>query len=240
MQHIQEVGRQHPYAASVPPINNQQSFLKPPIVGEQNLSNSQMHSHLLSQPVDHSQMNPSVTGVSGSQISPRLPTGSHGQTSVDYHGTNIPNASLPQSGMASYNPIPPLPSQVVAAQTDLDSSQFTSFSTTVQSIASSPRPIFLQSRQNQHFQTIPPKPGQTMTNPIGPGLAQPGQRQYGSTMPPLPGQTLSSPLGMNRVSPGVTSGYQQPVYQQPAYQQPGYHNQMVQLYILRIFYFKSN
>lgn len=234
MQHIQEVGRQHPYAASVPPINNEQNFLKPPMVGEQNLSNSQMHSHLLStQPVDHSQtMNLPVTGVSGSQISPRLPTGphGHGQTSVGYqtHGTNIPNASLLQSGIASYNPIPSLPSQVVATLTDPDSSQFTSFSPMGQSIASPSGPSF--SRQKQYLQTIPQMPGQTIANPIGPGLAQPGQRQYGSTMPPLPGQTLSSPLGMNRVSPGVTSGYQQ-----PAYQQSGYHNQMVQLYI----YFKN-
>lgn len=236
MQHIQEVGRPHPYAAPVPPINSQQNFLKPPIVGEQNLSNSQMNSHLLSTPpMDHSSiMNPPTTGIPGSQI-PRLPTGphGHGQPSVGYqaHGINLPNTNLLQSGMPPYNPVPPLPSQGVASPTNPDSSQFAPpLSTTGQSIANPPGAGFPQARQKQY---LPPMPGQTITSPVG--LAQPGQRQYGSTMPPLPGQALSSPLGMNRTSPGVTSGYQQ-----PAYQQPGYHNQMVQLYIQIIFYFVNN
>lgn len=230
MQHIQDVGRQHPYAAPMPPLNNQQNFLKQPIVGEQNLSNSQMNSHLLSTPLmDHSSiMSPPTTGIPGSQIPSRLPTGPHGhmQTSVGYqaHGTNLPNASLHQSGIPPYNPVPPLPSQSVANPTNLDSSQFAPVSTTGQSMASPPMTGFSQARQKQY---LPPMPGQTITSPVGPGpgpgpgLPQPGQRQYGSTMPPLPGQALSSPLGMNRASPGVTSGYQQ-----PPYQQPGYHNQM--------------
>jgi len=229
MQHIPEVGRQHPYAASVPPINNQQNFLKPPIVGEQNLSNSQMHSHLLpAPPVDHSQiMSPPVTGVPGSQIPSRLPTSphGHGQTPVGYqtHGTNLPNANLQsglQSGITSYNSAPPLPPQVVATPTDHpDSSQFAPLSTMGQSISSPPGPNFSQARQKQYLPPMPPMPGQTTTSPVGPGLLQPGQRQYGSTMPPLSGQTLSSPLGMNRASPGITSGYQQPTYQQPGYNQ---------------------
>lgn len=228
MQHIQEVGRQHPYAAPVPPINNQQNFLKQPVVGEQNLSSSQMHPHVLSTPpVNHSQMmSPPTTVVPGSQIPSRLPTGphGHGQTSVGYqtHGTNLPNANLLQSGIPPYNPVPPLPSRV-ASPTDSDLSQFTPLSTTGQSIASPPGTIgFSQARQKQY---LPPMPNQTVTSPIGPGLPQPGQRQYSSTMPPLPGQTLSSPLGMNR-TPGMTSGYQQPMYQQP-----GYHNQMVIIYL---------
>ncbi|XP_011176356.1 protein transport protein Sec24C [Solenopsis invicta] len=227
MQHIQEVGRQHPYAAPVPPINNQQNFLKPPIAGEQNLSNSQMHSHLLSAPpADHSQiMSPPMMGASGSQISSCLPTGphGHGQTSAGYqtHGTNLPNANLLQPGMTPYNPTPPLSSQVVASPTNPDSLQFAPpLSTTGQSTTSPSGPGFPQARQKQYLQNapMPPMPGQTVA---GPSLLQPGQRQYGSTMPPLSGQTLSSPLGMNRASPSVTPGYQQ-----PAYQQPGYHNQM--------------
>lgn len=234
MQHIQEVGRPHPYAAPVPPINSQQNFIKPPIVGEQNLSNSQMHSHLLSAPpVDHSQiMSPPTTGVHASQIPPsRLPIDphGHGQPPMGYqaHGTNLPNASLQQQpGIPPYNPVPPLPSQVVASpQTDGDSSQFAPpLSTTGQPIANPPGAGYPQARQKQY---LPPMPGQNMMGPVTPGnLPQPGQRQYGSTMPPLPGQALSSPLGMNRASPGINSGYQQ-----PAYQQPGYHNQMVQSYI---------
>ncbi|KAG5326139.1 SC24C protein, partial [Acromyrmex heyeri] len=231
MQHIPEVGRQHPYAASVPPINNQQNFLKQPIVGEQNLSNSQMHSPLLStSPGDRSQiMSPPVTGIPGSQIPSRLPTGpplGHGQVSMGYqtHGTNLPNASLHQSGIAPYNSAPPLPPQVVAPPTDpaSDSSQFApSLSTMGHSTASPPGSNYSQIRQKQYLPTMPPMPGQTTANPVGPGLIQPGQRQYGSTtMPPLPGQNLSSPLGMNRASPGITSGFQ------PTYQQPGYPNQM--------------
>lgn len=237
MQHIPEVGRQHPYAASVPPINNQQSFLRPPIAGEQNLPNSQMHSHLLSSPptVDHSQiMNPSVPGIPGSQIPPRLPTGlhGHGQPPLGYqaHGTNVLNANLLQTGIApQHNSAPPLSSQVGAVPTDPDLSHFAPpLSTTGQSIASPPGPGFPQARQKQYLPTMPPMPSQTIASPVGPGLMQPGQRQYGSTMPPLPGQTLTSPLGMNRTSPGIAStGYQQSAYQQ----QPGYHNQMVQLYI---------
>ncbi|KYM85053.1 Protein transport protein Sec24C, partial [Atta colombica] len=232
MQHIPEIGRQHPYAASVPPINNQQNFLKQPIVGEQNLSNSQMHSPLLSTPPggDRSQiMSPPVTGIPGSQISSRLPTGpplGHGQASMGYqaHGTNLPNASLHQSGIAPYNSAPPLPPQIVAPPTDpvSDSSQFApSLSTMGHSIASPPGSNYSQVRQKQYLPTMPPMPGQTTANAVGSGLIQPGQRQYGSTtMPPLPGQNLSSPLGMNRASPGITSGFQ------PTYQQPGYPNQM--------------
>ncbi|KYQ47183.1 Protein transport protein Sec24C [Trachymyrmex zeteki] len=216
MQHIPEVGRQHPYAASVPPINNQQNFLKQPIVGEQNLLNSQMHSplSLSTPPGDRSQiMSPPVTGVPGPQIPSRLSTGpplGHGQASMGYqaYGTNFPNTSLYQSGTAPYNSAPPLPPplppQAVAPPTDSasDSSQFApSFSTTGHSITSPPGSNYSQARQKQYLPTMPPMPSQTTANPVGSGLMQSGQRQYGSTMPPLPGQNLSSPLGMNRASP---------------------------------------
>ncbi|XP_011635286.1 protein transport protein Sec24C [Pogonomyrmex barbatus] len=264
MQHVQEIGRQHPY---VPPINNQQKFMKPPLVGEQNLSSSHMQSHSLStQPVDYSQiMSPTVTGVPGSQMPP--PIGPHGQSSIGYHGTNhpnaihgtnvlnathgtnlpnathgtnlanaahganltnavhgtnLPNVNLHQPGVGSYNPMPPLSSQVVTAPTESDLSQFPPpLSTTGQPTSSPPGSNFSQTRQKQYLQTAPPMPGQTMASPVGPNLLQPGQRQYNSTLPPLPGQTLSSPLGMNRMSPGTTPGYQQ-----LGYQQPGYPNQM--------------
>ncbi|XP_077280362.1 COPII coat complex component secretory 24CD [Temnothorax americanus] len=233
MQHIPDIGRQHPYAAPVPPINNQQNFIKPPIVGEQNLSNSQMHSNLMSAPppVEHPQvMGPPTTGVPGSQIPSRLPTGfhRHGQAPVGYQtqGTNLPNANLLQSGMPPYNPVPPLPAQVQGRPTDQDLSQFAPpLSTTGQTIASPPATGYSQALQKQY---LPPMQGQTITSPVGPGPGpgpglgpQPAQRQYGSTMPPLPGQALSSPLGVNRTSPGIPSNYQQPTFQQP-----GYHNQM--------------
>ncbi|XP_018393564.1 PREDICTED: protein transport protein Sec24C [Cyphomyrmex costatus] len=252
MQHIPDVGRQHPYAESVPPIKNQQNFIKPPIAGEQNLSNSQMHSSLLSMPPgDRSQiMSPPMTGIPGSQIPSRVPIGSplgHGQASVGYQaqGTNLLNASLHQSGAAPYNSVPPLPPllpQVRAPPTDpgSDPSQFTPLSTTGQSIISSPGSNFSQARQKQYLPTMPPMADQTTANTVGPNVIQPGQRQYGSTMPPLPGQNLSSPLGMNCAPPGTTLGYQQPAYQQPTYQQPtyqqptyqqpGYPNQMQDMY----------
>ncbi|XP_070518419.1 protein transport protein Sec24C isoform X2 [Cardiocondyla obscurior] len=220
MQHIQEVGRQHSYAAPVPPINNQQNFLKPPIMGEQNLSNSQVHSHP-TPPVDHTQIMNSPTGIPGSQMPSHLPPGpqGHGPTPVSHQapGTNFRNANLHQPGVPLYNPVPPLPSQVVANPTDPDPSQFAPFPTTGQSVKNPPETGYFQGRQKQY---LPPMPNQTVTSPVGPGLSQPSQRHYGSTMPPMPGQALSSPLGMSRASPGVTSGYQ------PTYQQPGYHNQM--------------
>nr|XP_012217472.1 PREDICTED: protein transport protein Sec24C [Linepithema humile] len=230
MQHIQEIGRQHPYATPVPPMNNQQNFSRPSIVDQQNLPGP--HPHLLpTQSIDHSHAtSPPMTDIPGSQMPPYLSAGphGHGQSSVGYQSqvTNLPNTSLPQSGIGSYNSAPPLPSQAVASPPGPGLSQFESrqfappLSTMVQSIVNPSGPNFSQARQKPYPQTVPPMPGQTITSPTGPGLSQPGQRQY-SSGPPLPGQNLSSPLGMNRAAPGVT-----PSYQQPVYQQSGYHNQM--------------
>lgn len=235
MQHIQEIGRQHPYAAPVPPMNSQQNFSRPPIIGQQNLTDSQMHSHLSPmQSVNHSQItNPPATGAPSSQVSPPLPMSSHGhgQSSAGYQTqvTNLPNTSLSHSGIGPYNSAPL--SQATASLTgsinpglsQFESKQFAPPPSTMgQLVASPPGASLPQARQKQYLQTAPPILGQTITNPTGPGLPQSGQRQYGSTAPPLPGQALSSPLGMNRVS-------STPNYQQPTYQQPGYHNQMVQL-----------
>jgi len=231
MQHVQEIGRQHPYVAPASSMNNQQNFSRPSIVDQQNLPGS--HSHLLpTQSLDHSHAaSPPMTNISGSQMPPYLPAGpyGHGQSSAGYQSqvTNLPNTSLPQSGIGSYNSAPPLPSQAIMSPTGPGLSQFESrqfappLSTMVQSTVNPSGPNFSQARQKPYPQTVPPLPNQTITSPTGPGLSQPGQRQY-SSAPPLPGQNLSSPLGMNRAAPGVSPGYQQPVYQQP-----GYHNQMV-------------
>ncbi|XP_029173568.1 protein transport protein Sec24C [Nylanderia fulva] len=233
MQHIQEIGRQHPYAAPVSPMNSQQNFSRPTIVGQQTLTDSQMHPHLSPmQPVNHSQItNPPATGAPNSQMSPPLPMGPHGQgqSSAGYQTqmTNLPNTSLSQSGIGPYNSAPP--SQAATNLTgsinpsglpQFESKQFAPPPSTMgQHVASPPSASLSQARQKQYLQTAPPILGQTTANPAGPGLPQSGQRQYVSTAPPLPGQTLSSPLGMNRVS-------STPSYQQPTYQQPGYHNQM--------------
>lgn len=123
MQHLQEIGTQHSYALpSMPPVSSQQSFSKPPIVGQQNLSGSQMQPHLLPmQSVDHAQItNPAVTGAPGSHMSPpHLLAGLHGQSSVSYQTqmTNSSSTSLPQSGVGSYNCAPPLPTQAVTSPT---------------------------------------------------------------------------------------------------------------------------
>lgn len=240
MQHIQEIGRQHPYAAPVPPMNSQQNFSRPPIVGQQNMTDSQMHSppqSLLSpmQSMNHSQIaNPPTTGAPSSQLSSPLSMGphGHGQSSTDYQtqmANPPPNASLSQSGIGLYNSVPP--SQAVMSLTSSTNptglSQFESrqfappLSTMGQLVANPPGTSLSQVRQKQYLQTAPPILGQTVTNPAGPGAPQSGQRQYSSTAPPLPGQTLSGPLTMNRASSNTTSSYQQPTYQQP-----GYHNQM--------------
>ena len=235
MQHIQEIGRQHPYAAPVPPMNSQQNFSRPPIVGQQNLTDSQMHSHFAPmQSVNHSQItNPPATGASNSQVSPPLPMSphGHGQSSAGYQTqvVNPPNTSLSQSGIGPYNSAPP--SQAVASMagsanpsglSQFEPKQFAPPPSTMgQLVANPPGASLPQARQKQYLQTAPPMLGQTIANPAGSGLPQSAQRQYGSTVPPLPGQTLSSPLGMNRALSGTT-----PSYQQPTYQQPGYHNQM--------------
>ncbi|XP_014484007.1 PREDICTED: protein transport protein Sec24C isoform X2 [Dinoponera quadriceps] len=234
MQHLQEIGTQQ-YAAPVPPMNSQQNFSRPPIVGQQNLAGSQMHSHLLpTQAMAHSQIT-SPPVAPGSHMSPRLPVGPppHGQPPVGYHTqvTSSSNTILPPSGAGPYNSAPPLPAQTVPSPTgpgysQYDPRQFAPPLSTAggqQPITTPPGLGFPQARPTQYVQNAPPMPGQAMTNsgPGGPGMAQPGQRQY-SSAPPLPGQALSSPLGMNRMSPGNTPDYQQ----QPGYQQPGYHNQM--------------
>lgn len=237
MQHIQEIGRQHSYTAPAPPMNSQQNFSRPPIVGQQNLTDSQMHSpqSLLSpiQSVNHSQItNPSTTGALSSQLSSPLPMGphGHGQSSADYQTqiANPPNTSLSQSGIGLYNSVPP--SQAAASLTSstnptglsqFESRQFAHPLSTMGQLASPPGTSLPQVRQKQYLQTAPPI-GQTVTNPAGIGVPQSGQRQYSSTAPPLPGQTLSSPSTMNRALSSTTLSYQQPTYQQP-----GYHNQMV-------------
>lgn len=242
MQHIQEIGRQHPYAASVSPMNNQQNFSRPPIVGQQNLMDSQMHSapqSLLSpvQSVNHSQItNPSTISAPSSQLSSPLPMSphGHGQSSADYQTqmANPPNTSLSQSGIGLYNSVPPTQAvtNLTSSTNPTGLSQFESrqfappLSTMGQLVANPPGTSLPQVRQKQYLHTAPPILGQTVTNPAGPGVPQSGQRQYSSTAPPLPGQILSGPLTMNRVSSNTTSNYQQPTYQQP-----GYHNQMVQL-----------
>lgn len=239
MQHIQEIGTQQ-YAAPVPPMNNQQNFSRPPIVAQQSMPGSQMHSHLLpTSAMAHTQIiSPPVAPIS--HMSPRLPVGPphgqpHGQPPLGYH-TQVTSSSStmpPQSGAGSYNSIPPLPAQTVTSPTGPGLSQYElrqfapPLSTAAQQQPSTATPSglgFPQARPTQYMQNAPSMPGQMMTNTGsgGPVLAQPGQRQY-SSAPPLPGQTLSSPLGMNRMSPGSTPDYQQ----QPGYQQPGYHNQMV-------------
>lgn len=219
MQHIQEIGRQHSYAA--PPINNQQNFSRPPIGGQQSVNHSQVTN---------------FPGAPSSQVSPSLSMGSHGhgQSSAEYptQVVNSANANLAQSGIGMYNSAPS--SQTGASVTgfanptglaQFEPRQFAPpLSTTGQFVASPPGTSFPQVRQKQYLQTAPPMSGQTVASPAGPGLLQSGQRQYGSTAPPLPGQTLSTFLGMNRASSATTSSYQQPTYQQP-----GYHNQMVQL-----------
>ncbi|RLU19062.1 hypothetical protein DMN91_009420 [Ooceraea biroi] len=234
MQHIQEIGRQHPYAAPVPqPMNTQQSFSRPPVMGQQNLPGTQMHSPLLpNQTMDHSQItSPLVSqGVPASQMSPRLPIDphgqSHGQPTAGYQTQviNPPSTSLPQSGVGHYNSAPPLPSQTIASPglPQYEPRQYPPppLTTTGQPIASLPGPSLAQVRQ-KYLQTAPPMPGQTMPNAAGPNLPQAGQRQYGSA-PPLPGQPLSSPSGLNRGPAGLPPNYQQPTYQQ----QPGYPNQM--------------
>lgn len=234
MQHIQEIGRQHPYTAPVPPINSQQNFSRPPRVGQQNLTDSQMHSHFAPmQSVNHSQIpNPPATQVApSSQVSPPLPQSphGHGQSSAGYQTqvTNLSTTSLSHSGIGPYNSAPlsqtaanPTSSITSSGLSQYEPKQFAPPPSTMgQLVASPPGASLPQTRQKQYLQTAPPILGQTIANPAGPGLPQSGQRQYGSIAPPLPGQTLSSPLGMTRVS-------STPNYQQPTYQQPGYHNQM--------------
>lgn len=236
MQHLQEIGTQQ-YAAPVPSMNNQQNFSRPPIMGQQNLPNSQVHPHLLpTQAMANLQIS-SPPVAPGSHMPPRLPVGPppHGQPPVGYHTqvTSSSSTMLPQSGAGPYNSAPPLPAQTVASPTgpglsQYESRQFAPSLSTAgqQPITTPPGHSFPQARPPQYVQNAPPMSGgQTMTNsgPPGPGLTQSGQRQYGS-VPPLPGQTLSSPMGMNRMSsPGSTPDYQQ----LSGYQQPGYHNQMV-------------
>lgn len=239
MQHIQEISRQHSYAAPAPPMNSQQNFSRPPIIGQQNLTDSQIHSpqSLLSpvQSMNHSQItNPPTTGVLSSQLSSPLPMGphGHGQSSTDYQTqmANPPNTSLSQSGIGLYNSMPPL--QAVSLTSSINPTGLSQFESrqlahpqfalsTMGQLANPPGTSLPQVRQKQYLQTGPPILGQTVTNPVGVGVLQSGQRQYSSTVPPLPGQTLSSPSTMNRTSSSTTS------YQQPTYQQPGYHNQMV-------------
>lgn len=243
MQHLQEIGTQQ-YAAPVPPMNNQQSFSRPPLVGQQNLPGPQMHPHLMpAQSMAHSQISsPPVAPVS--HMSPRLPVGPqpHGQPPIGYHTqvTSSSSTMLPQSGVGPYNSAPPLPAQTVASPTGLsqyESRQFAPPLSTAgqQPITTPPGHGFPQARPPQYVQNAPPMPSQTMTNSGPPGLVQPGQRQY-SSAPPLPGQALSSPLGMNRMSPGNTPDYQQ----QPGYQQPGYHNQMVCEIKYFFFFFRKS
>lgn len=230
MQHIQEMNRQHPYAAPVSLVNNQQNMSKSPIMGQQNLSNSQMQPHLLPvQSMDHSQPSPLATGVS-SQVSPHLPTGLHGH-SANYQTqvTNLQNNSLPQSEVELYNSAPPPPSQTAGSPmgSGLLQSEVRQYappvSTMGQSMASSlgSNPVLPQARYKLHSQPISSVPGQTVASPTGPGLVQSGQF---NTAPPLSGQNLPGSVGMNRVPPSTISGYQQPT----SYQQTGYHNQMVQ------------
>ncbi|XP_020285904.1 protein transport protein Sec24C [Pseudomyrmex gracilis] len=228
MQHIQEMNRQHPYAAPVSLVNNQQNMSKSPIMGQQNLSNSQMQPHLLPvQSMDHSQPNPLATGGVSSQMSPHLHTGLHGH-SANYQTqmTNSQNNSLPQSEVELYNSAPP-PSQTAGSPigSGLLQSEVRQYappvSTMGQSMASplGSNPVLPQARYKLHSQPISSVPGQTVASPTGPGLVQSGQF---NTAPPISGQNLPGSLGMNRVPPGTISGYQQPT----GYQQTGYHNQM--------------
>jgi len=244
MQHIQEIGRQHPYVAPVPqPVNPQQNFSRPSVMGQQNLPGTQMHSHLLpTQTIDHSQItNPPVPPtVPTSQISPRLPIDVHGQSQgqltpgYQTQVNNPPSTNLSQSGVGHYNSAPPLPSQTIAnpGLQQYEPRQYAPppLSTTGQPVASLPGPSLAQVRQ-KYIQNAPPMPGQTIANATGPNLPQSGQRQYGTVAPPLPGQTLPNPLAMNRGPVGVAPNYQQQTYQQqqqPQPQpQPGYPNQMV-------------